>query len=448
MQISKQVYYNYCKRFKKWKHFEVKKYMAPKMDWHLAGELTKQTQAEIEKIEKVHILVVGKTGVGKSTLINSIFREKLAETGIGQPITKHLQKIEKDDIPMVLYDTRGLELDAVTQKQVSDDINQTLTNMAKNNEKMHVAYYCLNANISRIEPVEIQLIEDLSKKMPVILILTQAIGEQALKFEEYLINLNLPVQSIIRVMVKDYQVTPEYTIPAYGLKELVERSFGLLPQNLHIAFNNAQQIDIDRKARAARRWARKYIVSTFGVGFTPIPFSDATVLVPMQIGMMAHLTAIFGISLDHATTLGIVGAIGGTGSATYIGRLIVSNLAKLIPGAGSVAGGIISGTTAALVTTALAMSYIEVLTFIAIKTANNEVVSPKTVRNLMKERYKIRLIRGKKDPDFQDAMVKVSNPTDGEKQLDNETSQTQTKVMRDMSEPKINWPSWPRRGKR
>ena len=61
--------------------------MARKMDWSLAEELTKKTQEEIEKIEKVHILVVGKTGVGKSTLINNIFRERLAETGIGQPIT-------------------------------------------------------------------------------------------------------------------------------------------------------------------------------------------------------------------------------------------------------------------------------------------------------------------------------------------------------------------------
>src|SRR5699024_1678265 len=103
--------------------------MARNMDWSLAEELTKKTQEEIEKIEKVHILVVGKTGVGKSTLINNIFRERLAETGIGQPITKHLHKIEKEGVPMVLYDTRGLELDAETQNQVTSEIDQTLEGM-------------------------------------------------------------------------------------------------------------------------------------------------------------------------------------------------------------------------------------------------------------------------------------------------------------------------------
>lgn len=421
--------------------------MARKMDWSLAEELTKKTQEEIEKIEKVHILVVGKTGVGKSTLINNIFRERLAETGIGQPITKHLHKIEKEGVPMVLYDTRGLELDAETQNQVTSEIDHTLEGMAKMQQHMHVAYYCINASSSRIEDMEIRLIEYLANKMPVILVLTQSIGDQALKFEQYLVNQNLSVQAIIRLMAQDYKITDEFTIPAFGLKELVERTFGLLPHQVHTAFNNAQQIDIERKGRAARRWARRYIVTTFGVGFTPIPFSDATVLVPMQIGMMAHITAIFGISMDQTTTLGILGAIGGTGSATYLGRLIVSNLVKFIPGIGSVAGGMISGTTASIITTALAMSYIEVLTFIATAEANGEEVSPRTVRKLMKDLYGQRLQRGQNDPDFQAAMtdIETKKGQDAERNKAKDASQESSlddKVKENGQKARINWPKW------
>lgn len=421
--------------------------MARNMDWSLAGELTKKMQEEIEKIEKVHILVVGKTGVGKSTLINNIFRERLAETGIGQPITKHLHRIEKEGVPMVLYDTRGLELDAETQIQVTSEIDQTLDGMAKMQQYMHVAYYCINASSSRIEDMEIHLIEYLANKMPVILVLTQAIGDQALEFEQYLVNQNLPVQAIIRLMAQDYKITDEFTIPAFGLKELVERTIGLLPHQVHIAFNNAQQIDIERKGRAARRWARRYIVTTFGVGFTPIPFSDATVLVPMQIGMMAHITAIFGISMDQATALGILGAIGGTGSATYLGRLIVSNVVKFIPGIGSMAGGMISGTTASIITTALAMSYIEVLTFIATAEAKGEEVSPRTVRKLMKDLYGQRLQRGQNDPDFQAAMAdieaKKGQDAGGTKEKDiSQGVSLDDEVEEDGQKTRINWPKW------
>lgn len=427
--------------------------MVKNMDWSLAGELTKKTQEEIEKIEKVHILVVGKTGVGKSTLINSIFREKLAETGIGQPITKHLRKIEKEGVPMVLYDTRGLELDAETQKQVTNEIDQTLDDMSQKDQQMHVTYYCINANAARIEEMEIRLITYLASKMPVIIVLTQSIGEEALKFEQYLVNENLPVQAIIRLMAKDYKITDDFILPAFGLKELVERTFGLLPHHVHTAFNNAQQIDIERKGRAARRWARRYIVTTFGVGFTPIPFSDATVLVPMQIGMMAHITAIFGISMDQATSLGILGAIGGTGSATYVGRLIVSNIVKFIPGVGSITGGMISGTTASIVTTALAMSYIEVLTFIATAEAKGERVNPKTVRKLMKELYGNRIKRGQNDPEYQAAMEEIKANIDQENQSDyleqkGKAEQTKDTNHRKHSKPRVNWPKWSLRGRK
>lgn len=65
----------------------------------------------------VNIMVVGKTGVGKSTLINNLFRENLALTGIGRPITKHLRRISKEGVPLVLYDTRGLELSLEVQKK-------------------------------------------------------------------------------------------------------------------------------------------------------------------------------------------------------------------------------------------------------------------------------------------------------------------------------------------
>ena len=53
-----------------------------------------------------------------------------------------------------------------------------------------------------------------------------------------------------------------------------------------------------------------------------------------------------------------VSATIGSAGATVLGKTIVSNLLKLIPGVGTVAGGMISGTTAGLLTTALGEAYI------------------------------------------------------------------------------------------
>ncbi|MDK6804371.1 GTPase [Aerococcus sp. UMB7834] len=374
---------------------------ASAVDLSLIEELTQQTQDEIKKMKPIHILVVGKTGVGKSTLINRVFRERLVETGIGEPITKHLRQITKDNLPLVLYDTRGLELDAAIQDQVAREINECLDQLEAKGEIMHCAYYCINASSSRIEPMEKDFIQGLAEKMPVILVLTQAIGQPAQDFKKYLENLNLKVQAVVPIMAKDYPVTPDYTVEVYALNHLIEQTLAVIPLDVQDAFNNAQQGDLDRKARLARRWARRYIISTFGVGFTPIPFADAALIVPLQISMLAHITAIFGVSLEHQTLVGLIGAVGGTTGATFLGRTLVGNIFKLIPGLGSLAGGAISGATASIVTTALAMSYISVLRVIAEHDVRNEKLSAKSIRKLMQSEFRARLRRGKKDPDYQ-----------------------------------------------
>lgn len=76
--------------------------------------------------------------------------------------------------------------------------------------------------------------------------------------------------------------------------------------------------------------------------------------------LIAKITNIFGFPNSRALIQTIISAIAGTGTATLIGKSLVSNILKLIPGVGTITGGLISGTVASSLTTALAFAYIKV----------------------------------------------------------------------------------------
>mgnify|MGYP002519665734 CR=1 FL=1 len=59
--------------------------------------------------EKLNVLIMGKTGVGKSTLINAIFGSKVAKTGSGKPITQQIQEHQIND-DFSIFDSKGLEV--------------------------------------------------------------------------------------------------------------------------------------------------------------------------------------------------------------------------------------------------------------------------------------------------------------------------------------------------
>lgn len=349
-------------------------------------------EKEMKNIGHVNIIVAGKTGVGKSTLINSIFREKLAATGIGAPVTQTIKELTKKDFPLRVYDSIGLELGSDRQQQVEDDINKVINDaLSKGDEDrfIHCIWYCINVNSNRIEPREEEFIDRLAKDnkntgVPVIIVLTIAHNKTlSLEMKEYIDKRNLNTQGTFIVLAEDYK-DEDFHRKAYGGSELVEFTSSILPESAQKAFINAQSVSLKLKRDKAQAIVGTTVAVSFGAGFTPIPFSDAVILVPTQVGMIAGITAVYGMKISKSTMTAIIASLAGTTGATVLGKTIVSNLIKMVPGVGTIVGGVISGTTAAALTTALGGTYIVIMEMLVKgELSESDIISGKAKKMMM-----------------------------------------------------------------
>ena len=322
----------------------------------------------VRNLKRLNIIVTGKSGVGKSTLINSIFKDNFAETGIGHPVTQNIRKIEKKDYPLAIYDTPGFEMSGNQQRKVKDQILDIISQgYAKGdaNEEIHCIWYCINVAGNRIDDSEIKWLKELTsvtkKSIPIVIVLTQAIPEdKAAEMKKLVEAENLNVAKVIPVLAQDMKFG-KTVIDAYGLDTLIEIMAGFLPSDVQNTLQYVQIASLKSKKRAARGIVAGAVAASLGEGYAPIPFSDALLIVPTQIGMIAGITAVFGIDINKGFLTGVISSTIGTGGATLVGKSIVSNLIKIVPGVGTLVGGSISGATAGVLTTALGETYIKIM---------------------------------------------------------------------------------------
>lgn len=104
--------------------------------------------------------------------------------------------------------------------------------------------------------------------------------------------------------------------------------------------------DLQKKCHAAIHSAA---TASAAAGAIPIPMSDAIPITATQIGMIVALGKVFDITLSQSAAKSLVGV----GVTQQAGRAIVTNILKMIPGAGTVVGGVIGASTAAALTEAL-----------------------------------------------------------------------------------------------
>ena len=369
----------------------------------IAQEAINAIADKIKNLKTLNIIVAGKTGVGKSTLINSVFREKLAETGMGKPVTDHMRKISKKGVPLSIYDTRGFELGKEVQAEVKKEVVDTISKGLATqdiNKAIHCIWYCINTASNRIEPEEIEWLKELSKdnqitQVPIIVVLTQSFSKKnAAAMRQMLLDENLDVIQVIPVLAEDYEIEDLGIAKAYGLDVLIKVMGEALPDELMDTLQNVQIVALDEKKRHAQAAVATAALAAAGEGAAPIPFSDCALLVPTQLTMIASITVTFGFDVNKSIITALLSSTIGAGGATVLGKTIVSNLLKFIPGARTVAGGAISAGTAGVITAALGEAYIGIMELVFKGDMSLDDLGTKkgkeTMSTLFKEQLKVK----------------------------------------------------------
>ncbi len=343
----------------------------------------------------VNILIAGRSGVGKSTLINSVFDGDFVRTGVGKPVTQGTREIRKEGIPLSIFDTRGLEM--ANYKESDEQLRKFIADRRLGTDPkthIHLAWICIAEDLRRIEDAEQDLVSRLIDYVPVVGVITKSRADQG--FRQKVHDLLPKLTNVIRVRALREEFDDGHVLEPMGLKELVEHSMQLVPEAHRRAFAAAQKVDLDLKTSQAHQAVAAASVTAGGIAAIPIPFADAAAIIPVQITMIAGITAIYGLPVTEGFLSSlVVSVLGGAGGA-FLGRTIVSSLLKLIPGAGSAVGGAIGAATAGLITVALGEAYIAAIYSLLAKNAGKAPSEEEIADAFKKEFLAAMMMKGRK----------------------------------------------------
>lgn len=189
-------------------------------------------------MRKENVLVIGNSGVGKSTLINAVLGDDVAKTGHNYSgTTNKLEIYETDDkeVPFRVIDTIGFEPGFRKERRAVNAGKKWSKECAKigtENQQINVIWFCVDGTSRKLFPDTIKtLIKAVSfwKTIPIIVVITKSYSvperkeniemvQEAFAAEK---NSYSRLRKIIPVVAAPYVLNDDAFAPPEGISELI-----------------------------------------------------------------------------------------------------------------------------------------------------------------------------------------------------------------------------------
>ena len=350
------------------------------------------------------IFLIGRTGVGKSSLINALCGAYVADVSDTRSCTENAQSYvckDGDRVLMEILDTRGIaESESLNDKLSAEDmlINEI------SEFSPDVAILMLNCTHRDDVNTDVEFLKKVSAeyertnklKLPIVVVVNKCdemaptryktpaeypmnkinkIDEVVRYYKGIIVKNGLKIENIIAVSsLIDWQTPDGMEIDVEDIKNLPKHDI----DNLQIAFDGRYKIEelldileeaiLDFEAQMGLRMAArlnevvhriaKHLNKVFSgisatVALTPIPVSDIYVLIIIQSILVALIASLSGRDISLDTAKEFIFSMGGIAGAGYLFRLAAQQASKLLnavwPGSGSaVSSGIAFAGTSAI----------------------------------------------------------------------------------------------------
>ncbi|MGL1013833.1 GTPase [Vibrio vulnificus] len=314
------------------------------------SDFEREFDKQVNEIKKPNIMIVGGTGVGKSSLINQVFGEEFAKVGSGDPVTRGCHKYEKNGVPVTVFDTEGYEI--IDGKEDNGNFEEkVLAEIIKRksqslNEHIHLFWYCISISNHRITDYDlknIRLLSDTKIGANLAIVFTQCDNDEldsnnngitSAKFRSILSKEGIQAPCFETMVGHDNDtlqldellIWSEESLPEESLKE----SFvGAQKSNLPLKHNRVMKIILAASGTA-----------TAAAGANPIPASDSVILMPIQMTMAVSIANTYGFSNLKSATMALMKSQ----IISLLGKQLASSFLKLIPGFGQIINAGVAGS--------------------------------------------------------------------------------------------------------